>query len=1213
MSTDDVKNINQLRFSAFELQSPECLAEVRTALDELEVRIRRGDKASCESIFVAFPQICQDKEAVLEVIYTEFVLRQELGQELKVNDWINRFPQWSHDLEELFQVHDLVSHSAPLTQTSTQQEIAHWLNGASGPEPRIRVGNYEVIEELGRGSMGEVFLARHVTLDRLVAIKTINERDADTPQALERFRIEAEASAKLQHPNIVQIYEVGLHHHVPYFAMEYVAGGTLAQAIHLRPINARNAARLTETLARAIHFAHEQGIVHRDLKPANILLMQSDRPTAVALEFSTSSNLPQSTGTCYEPKITDFGLAKRLGAESERTLPGHAIGTPSYMAPEQSGGSVVATGPHSDIYSLGAVLYDMLVGRPPFLAPTVAETLHKVLNQEPVALRSLQANVPRDLEVICLKCLHKSPDQRYATAVDLADDIKRFLNGIPICARPAGLAEQTFKSMRRHPLVTVFVVMLALGVVAFASQWWRAEEHRATAERETLNAVRAREEEVAERHRLERVLYAHDISLAKLEYLSNHTTRSKQLLSKWASDQPQWEWRYLQHTCHQELCDFDEFKLPCWSIAISPDGKLVAAASAIWGIDHESSIKVWTVDSQELLYTLRGHSSSIMDIEFSPDGRYLASIGMNWRSSTPAGRVCVWDLQLGTEVWTDSKASGHCVAYSPDGTKIATGGSFGTITLYESGKGNSLVQLKGHKRAVHDLSFRPDGRYLISASRDGSARLWNVENHTQAGLVEGLVDVRRANYSPNGSQLVLGLYTGTSIVYRQDAESLIETDRFAEAAPVGALRFTPDGQSIAVSYVDRSIKLLNSKTLGVTREIHGHNGNTYDVSFDSEGTRMASTGEDGHVRVWNLSNLVNPDQSRRHELPGPHFVDSAFLLDSNRVVLALGENTNRGGTPSEFAAKVYDVNSQKFLNSYTGHQDWLTCLSLDPRQRWIATGSRDKTVRLFDLHNRDLLHKLEGHSDVILAIAALENGQAIATISADGTMKLWNTQTGTSITQWTLPEQTNRLAAQACSSFVATANRSGIISLWREGSLIPVATTRIAIGEIQRLCFDPTGNILTGATRDGKIQLWDVARLLKGDSTPLAILLGHTESVSSIAFTPDGSRLASCSTDRTVRLWDVQSQEEVLSLRAETSARSQVLFSGDGKRLLCVNQNIINEWTADSSPNSDHDRTRALWHFNEYLTAVKNNRLQLFSTFPVFWTRRMFKSIETLC
>ena len=242
---------------------------------ELEDKIRSGVATSCESIFAKFPQVLSDKEAVLEVIYTEFVLRQELGQEASTKEWVGRFPQWSRDLEELFQVHDLVSQDAPFGELpASNTGLESWIEGTDTQlsRSRSRIGNYEIINEIGRGSMGTVFLARHRTLGREVAIKTVNQRDAETPQVLDRFRIEAEASAKLQHPNIVQIYEVGLHDRVPFFSMEYVAGGNLAHAIHFRPINARDAARLTESLARAIHYAHLQGIVHRDLKPANILL-----------------------------------------------------------------------------------------------------------------------------------------------------------------------------------------------------------------------------------------------------------------------------------------------------------------------------------------------------------------------------------------------------------------------------------------------------------------------------------------------------------------------------------------------------------------------------------------------------------------------------------------------------------------------------------------------------------------------------------------------------------------------------------------------------------------------------------------------------------------------------------------------------------------------------------------------------------------------------
>jgi tetratricopeptide (TPR) repeat protein/predicted Ser/Thr protein kinase len=295
---------------------------------------------------------------------------------------------------------------------------------------KILVANYEVLGVLGRGAVGVVYKARQRGLNRLVALKMLLAGSHAGQRELARFRIEAEAVARLRHPNIVQVYEVGEHNGLPFFSLEFVEGGSLHQKMSGKPLPAREAAEIAEALARAMYYAHQQNIIHRDLKPANVLL------------------------TCDGiPKITDFGLAKRLEEteESSQTRTGTLMGTPSYMSPEQAEGRTRDIGPLSDQYTLGAILYEMLTGRPPFLGATLLDTIQQVRTQEPVPPTQLQTKTPRDLEVICLKSLQKEPGKRYAHAGELAEDLRRFLNGEPIRARPVSLPERAWRWCRRNP------------------------------------------------------------------------------------------------------------------------------------------------------------------------------------------------------------------------------------------------------------------------------------------------------------------------------------------------------------------------------------------------------------------------------------------------------------------------------------------------------------------------------------------------------------------------------------------------------------------------------------------------------------------------------------------------------------------------------------------------------------------------------------------
>jgi serine/threonine protein kinase len=341
---------------------------------------------------------------------------------------------------------------------------------AVDPEPPA-VPGFKILGELGRGGMGVVYEARQVALQRTVALKMLlNGAHAD-PKELARFRAEAAVIACLQHPNIVQIYDVGEAAGRPYFALEFVAGGSLAQRLHGTPQPVRPAAQMVETLARAAHAAHASGVVHLDLKPANILLALGDHGPGAGPRKTRNDNFPAPEPSLLNavPKITDFGVARCAEGDWESpgprgpTVTGEILGTPSYMAPEQATTPRQPVGPAADVYALGAVLYEMLTGRPPFAGQTPLDTVLQVLFTEPVSVTRLQPAVPRDLETICLKCLQKEPRRRYATALELAEDLRRFLRDEPIRARPVRPAERLWRWARRHPLSAG---LLAAGLLA---------------------------------------------------------------------------------------------------------------------------------------------------------------------------------------------------------------------------------------------------------------------------------------------------------------------------------------------------------------------------------------------------------------------------------------------------------------------------------------------------------------------------------------------------------------------------------------------------------------------------------------------------------------------------------------------------------------------------------------------------------------------------
>jgi serine/threonine protein kinase/Tfp pilus assembly protein PilF len=434
-------------------------------LAEQRERWPRGERLPVELFLEQHPAVRDDTEAVLHLIFNEVVLRERAGEVPCLEEYQKRFPHLAAELELQFTLDRALRSELrpqPDVLTSTLKAPVD-PQALSAPELES-VPGYEVLRELGHGGMGVVYQAWHNSLSRMVALKMIRSGSHAGAEELARFRTEAEAVARLQHPNIVQIYEVGEHDGRPFLALEYVDGGSLDRRLNGTPQTPPDAARLVETLAHTVHHAHERGIVHRDLKPANVLLASGGRQPPVDDEGTGGLRPPPGD---LAPKITDFGLAKVLiGGSAEQTQTGAILGTPSYMAPEQARGRGRAIGPATDVYALGAILYELLTGRPPFKATSVMETLHQVASDEPVPPRALQPKLPRDLETICLKCLEKDPRKRYASAKELADDLGHFLAGEPIIARPISRWERGVKWARRRPALAALVVVSAVAILS---------------------------------------------------------------------------------------------------------------------------------------------------------------------------------------------------------------------------------------------------------------------------------------------------------------------------------------------------------------------------------------------------------------------------------------------------------------------------------------------------------------------------------------------------------------------------------------------------------------------------------------------------------------------------------------------------------------------------------------------------------------------------
>jgi serine/threonine protein kinase/tetratricopeptide (TPR) repeat protein len=487
---------------------------------DLRTRWRRGECVRVEDYLARDPGLAADSERLLDLIYHEVVLREEAGEPLCAADYYRRFPALADQLRPVFEVHEALAElplaSENLRAATTDQSQRPTKPSEEDPvEVPPALAGYDRLVELGRGGGGVVYRAHQRGLNRPVAVKVLASTAACSAARTARFRAEALLAARLQHPNIVQVFEVGtLDDGRPFFVMEYVKGGSLASHVTGNPQPANDAARLIATVARAVHHAHQAGIVHRDLKPANILLQVPDSARGTREEGGATTQVAEGDGAAgwrvghaahrsttpstrhqrslpltVLPKVADFGLAKDLADSGGASRTGDVIGTPSYMAPEQARGRVHEIGPWTDIYALGAILYELLTGRPPFQAATPLETLRLVLEEEPVPPERLVGKTPRDLQTVCLKCLHKEPSRRYATAADLADDLERFLDGRAVFARPVSRTECAARWARRHPSWVALGVVVGLAVVALGAirlEESSREQRRLAATREEI-------------------------------------------------------------------------------------------------------------------------------------------------------------------------------------------------------------------------------------------------------------------------------------------------------------------------------------------------------------------------------------------------------------------------------------------------------------------------------------------------------------------------------------------------------------------------------------------------------------------------------------------------------------------------------------------------------------------------------------------------------
>jgi WD40 repeat protein len=1048
-------------------------------------------------------------------------------------------------------------------ETHTTARIAHSDSPtrlASAVSPTLGsiryFGDYELLSEIARGGMGVVYRARQVSLNRPVALKMILAGQFAGEDDIRRFHAEAEAAANLDHPRIVPIFEIGQHDGQHYFSMGFVEGESLSQKLVGGPLLPREAASLMVMVAEAIAYAHQRGVIHRDLKPANIMVDRDGNP-----------------------RVTDFGLAKKVQGDGDLTGFGQIMGSPSYMPPEQARGNRGDVGPSADVYALGATLYALVTGRPPFQAASAMDTLTQVINDEPVPPRQLNASIPSDLETICLKCLEKESERRYPSAAALADDIGCWLRGEPIFARPVGGMERVLKWTRRRPLAATLAVvslLASLSIVGLIVAWRYNGQLQQARDGERI------QRELAEsRDRQARSYwYAADIGLSQRMWESGRETEAVAVLERQVpkhggEELRGFEWFYLRRLYGSAISHFQALT-PSESSDIrlrySPDNRtLYASQSAIFSRtatqDLPGLIATWNPVNGERRHVVR-ESPTLSAAGFTD--HCFAFLDDN--------RAWIGDLATGACQSSAELVIGPCKieALSPDGKSAliyvvnAQGAKRRIIDLTNGREKGVLPEIL---RATYDeVETSPDGRWLAvggEGSQFPMVHIWDlIECQGKVVISPGLQRIAALAVSANSQVIaVAGTISGSTI----DRPAIEFWDVMSspprithrldlERGEVRSIAISPDGQTVAVSSRnDRLVRIFRLTVepaflndTGTWRQysvLRGATGMITALAFSGDSLQIAAGDSSGAITVWDTRVVPEAEKASVHST----YISPAFLPDNRTLAVSSGQGIDLIDTVTRQRVTRAEIPST--VNGF--------CVSPDGRSlamSWCENGADNKQwVQLWDIAARRAVLSLEvqslasnldklGYSPdgKILAAGAFSSGVKPGTSSfGTGSKALW---------LWDLPTGEQRAPLDGAAApfafspdgrMIATAgkeNRS--IRIWNLATGAPVAVWMDPDPtDYGHIAFSPDGTLLAAAAWNGRdARVWNV-------SSGRVILKLRAPGVPVIAFAPDGRTLVTSEGDLSLTLWQVSTGLEVLSLRGHQYPLTGFAFSPDGSIL----------------------------------------------------------------
>jgi eukaryotic-like serine/threonine-protein kinase len=1109
------------------------------------------------------------RENEVNRLIAEYLEAQRLGQPLDRDDLLRRHPSLADELRSFFADQDRFGRLAERISPPAAPAGASWQEPTIAPsEPQaagpglgtIRYfGDYELLEEIARGGMGVVYKARQVSLNRTVALKMILAGQFASPEDVERFHREAEAAANLDHPHVVPIYEVGEHQGQHFFSMNLVEGGSLASALARGqwPLTGKDAQRksvqLVAIAARAVHHAHQRGVLHRDLKPGNILLDLQG-----------------------QPRVTDFGLARRVEGDSH-TRTGTIVGTPSYMPPEQARSEkILTTG--VDVYSLGAILYELLTGRPPFRAETPLDTLLQVMEREPVSPRKVNPRIDRDLETICLKCLEKDPRRRYDSAAALADDLERWLNSEPIRARPSTAAERLVKWAQRRPTAAALVAVSAAAVAALvatlAISITIVSQKQAATEQSNRELVQANQQVVTEKEHTQKALddrtaalndrtaalageqraaYFSRAGLAYEQWRQDNAARSSQLLAACAAPLRRWEWQYLQRLNQAERVAITAHPRGFGVMEFSPDGKRLLTAG------FDGTVRVWDAWGKKLLLEIAAHGGPVRAAIFSPDGRQIVSSSKD--------EVRFWDSASGKLlIPVDNINGGGGLSFSPDGKRLVAVGLDKQARVYDLAAKQVLFTVPAEGAA-----FSPERKLLATAAENVVLR--NASDGKELCKLDGAAGQTSLRFSGDGSRLAAsGGTSAASVVWD------VATRRTLFNQSVGATAaLSPDGQQVAVGG-DRQVRFWDLKTGTELPPLHSLSHWVIGLAYSRDGRSFATATSDPlysapqleddsfgamFLKMMLQSTLKQgaPVEVRIWDAPA---AQEGRLLATGKDIGALA--FRRDGLTAigrDGCIDLWDLAGRRVVHKLIGHAGAVTCLAFTPAGDRLVSGGADGTTRIWDVASGREMRRGPKHASAPTALVVLPDGLRAASAAGDETVITWEIASGRELWRAFAP------AASATHLVPLGPNTllrysTGMGSMTNNGfELIPGsaqffdASTGLKQehgkmegikGYVKGIALSPDGRLLAVLSTqsiqgDGVVQLCDAA-----SGREIRQLAGDSGILTALGFTPDGTRLAVAAGTH-IKLWDVAEGQEVITI---PGAASKLAFSPDGHYLLTV-------------------------------------------------------------